>query len=529
MNKVRIVIFFYLLVPCSYCNVQLNPLFSSGAVLQQGVDIPIWGTAREKEHISIQLDGETVSCVALNGKWMARLKPHKAGGPFVLTVKGENTVVVENICIGEVWFCSGQSNMAFNLGAAANAAEEVPTAHHPFLRMFTVPKKTAVQPMENADGKWVECSPATAAGFSAVAYYFGRDIHKSTGVPVGLIHSSWAGSPAQAWTSLSGLKRDPAFGGYVATAENLMATYPEAAAKYPQQLSDFEEKMRLWDEETGATYKKTIDAWNAENEKNKAEGRVLLPKPVPAVPAPKRPVPPEGNSSDPTTLFNAMVAPIMPYAIKGVIWYQGESNSSKALEYRSLFPRLISDWRQKWGQGEFPFLFVQIAPYREQPPEIRDAQLATLKKVSNTAMVVTTDSGDPANIHPPYKEPVGQRLALAARALAYGERIEFSGPLLKSAEFGSAQAILRFDHIGSGLISKNGDLKGFSISGADTKFLPARASIIDDAVLVSSEEVKMPVAVRYGWANAPDVNLFNKEGLPASPFQTEVNDVFTDK
>lgn len=529
MNLYPIAILFCALVPCSYCNVVLNPLFSNGAVLQQGVDLPIWGTASENENISIQLDGETVSCRARNGKWMARLKPHKAGGPFVLTVKGENTVVVENICIGEVWFCSGQSNMAFNLGAAANAAAEGPTAKHPFLRMFTVPRKTAIQPMENADGKWVECSPATAAGFSAVAYFFGRDILKSTGVPVGLIHSSWAGSPAQAWTSLSGLKTQPAFDSYVVGSETLITKYPEAAAKYPQQMSDFEEKMRRWNEEVGFFYKKTVDAWNAENAVNKTEGKGLLPKPVPSVPPPKRPIPPDGNSSDPTTLFNAMVAPIIPYAIKGVIWYQGESNSSKALEYRSLFPRLISDWRGKWGQGNFPFLFVQIAPYREQPPEIRDAQLATLRKLSNVAMVVTTDVGDPENIHPSNKEPVGQRLALAARAIAYGERIEFSGPLLKSAEFDSKQAVLHFDHIGGGLMSKNGDLKGFEISGIDKKYLQAKAIIVDDTVLVASEQVKNPVAVRYGWTNAPDVNLFNKEGLPASPFQTDARDTFTDK
>jgi sialate O-acetylesterase len=218
-----------------------------------------------------------------------------------------------------------------------------------------------------------------------------------------------------------------------------------------------------------------------------------------------------------------MLAPVIPYAIKGVIWYQGESNAKKAKQYQTLFPAMIADWRAKWKQGEFPFFFVQIAPFNGQPPEIREAQFLTLSKVKNTAMAVTTDVGNATDIHPAQKEPVGQRLALAARALVYGEKIEYSGPLYKDMKTKGDKAAIMFNHTGSGLMAKDGELKGFTIAGADNKFVPAKAEIKGNSVIVSAEGVTQPKAVRYGWANVPDVNLFNKEGLPASPFRTDVD------
>jgi sialate O-acetylesterase len=437
--------------------VKPNALFSDNAVLQQGVNIPVWGSAKEEEKVTVTFDGQTETTVAKDGKWMVRLKPHKAGGPFTLTIKGENTITVTNVMVGEVWICSGQSNMAFRKGKLKDGVSE----SLPKLRMFTVALNPSLKPKTEATGNWVECSPEAAGSFSAVGYFFGRDIHKATGIPVGMIHSAVGGSPAQSWISLSGLEKDPSLHGHVQSVKSLLV-----------------------------------------NDK----------APEGAKPAGKRST---------IALFNGMIAPLIPYAIKGVIWYQGESNNGNPFEYRTLFPRLISDWREKWVQGNFPFLFVQICPYKEMTPEIREAQFLTWKKTPNTAMAVTVDVGEAENIHPTKKEPVGARLALAARALVYGEKIEYSGPEYDSLKIDKNRAVLSFKHTGSGLVAKDGSLKGFTIAGKDKNFVPAKAEIQDDTVVVTSEQVPVPVAVRYGWSNVPDVNLWNKEGLPASPFRTD--------
>jgi len=295
-----------------------------------------------------------------------------------------------------------------------------------------------------------------------------------------------------------------------------------ASASYPQKLAEYQELIKKWNEEVSPSYNETLKTWAAENAKAKAEGRPEAPKPQPSKPKPAAPPAPDGGPGTPTVLFNGMIAPLLPYAIKGAIWYQGESNAGQWREYRTLFPRMIGDWREKWGQGEFPFFFVQIAPYNGQPPEIREAQLLSWKKTPNTAMAVTTDVGEATDIHPKQKEPVGARLALAARALIYGEKIEYSGPIFEGLKIENNQAVVSFTHIGSGLMANNGELKGFTIAGADKKFVPAKAEIKGNTVVVSCDQVTTPVAVRYGWANVPDVNLFNKEGLPASPFRSDV-------
>jgi sialate O-acetylesterase len=484
--------------------------------------VPVWGTARDGEKVTVRFDGQSASTTAAGGKWMVKLPPHKEGGPYELTVTGDNTVTLKNVLVGEVWICSGQSNMEFGFMGSANAAAEGPNANYPKLRMFTTPKVTAATPRSEAAGQWVECTPDTVKGFSAVGYFFGRDVHKALNVPVGMIHTSWGGTPAQAWTSIEGLRKDPELADHVKAAEKLQADYAKNAATYPAELAAYNEQKKQWDTEIGSAYATTLSAWNEEVKQAKAGGKPLPPKPQPAKPAPVPPRSPEGTSGTPTALYNSKIAPLVPYAIKGVIWYQGESNASRAREYRTLFPRMIADWREKWGQGDFPFLFVQIAPYVGQPPEIREAQFLTLSKSPNTAMAVITDVGEANNIHPKQKEPVGARLALAARALAYGEKIEYSGPLFESAKFDGNRAIVRFQHTGSGLQAKDGPLKGFTVAGADKKFVPATAEIVGDTVVVSAPEVTAPVAVRYGWATVPDVNLYNKEGLPASPFRSDV-------
>ena len=509
-------------VSSTQAKVTLNALFSDNAVFQRNMPVPIWGTAAPNEVVTAEFSSQKkVATADSQGRWKVILDPMSASAePRTLTITGStdnHKSQIRNILVGEVWICSGQSNMAFDFKGVANAATEGPLANYPKLRMFKVNAKAALQPQTEIAGMWVECSPKTVEGFSAVGYFFGRDIHKATGVPVGMIHSSVSGTPAEYWVSLSGLQKEPAFPGYLETLRIRMANYDQESVKYSKELADYPAKLKEWDEQTGKVYNEALKAWGDENKKNKAEGKPQLLKPQPSVPKPTPPAVPERGAA--TQLFNAKIAPLIPYAIKGVIWYQGESNSRKPFEYRTLFSRLIADWREKWGEGDFPFLFVQIAPFNGNPPELREAQFLTWKKTANTAMAVITDS--PAALHPAQKEPVGKRLALAARALAYGEKIEYSGPEYDSMKIDRNRVILSFKHVGSGLAAKDGPLKGFTIAGADKNFVDAQADIQGDSVVVTSDRVPVPVAVRYGWASIPDVNLWNKEGLPASPFRTD--------
>jgi sialate O-acetylesterase len=500
-----------------------NPLFSDGAVLQRDQAIPVWGTARDGEKVTVEIGNQKVTTTAENGVWRVDLKPIPAGGPFTLTLTGDNTVTVNNVLVGEVWICSGQSNMEWAFNNAANAEEERPKANFPKIRMITVAKKISSQPLPEAQSSWVECSPEKVGGFSAVGYFFARDLYQKLGIPIGMIHTSWGGTPAQAWTSIEGLSKNPELKSYSDAANATLANYPAAVAAYPAKLAEFKTLKDTWNETVDKPHKEALKVWAEESAKAKLANQALPPKPELASKAPAPPMSPEGDQHRATTLFNAMLNPLIPYAIKGAIWYQGESNATQARLYQTLFPAMIADWRTRWNQGNFPFLFVQIAPFNKQPPEIREAQFLTLSKSPNTAMVVTTDVGDANDIHPTRKEPVGQRLALAARALAYGEKIEYSGPLYQSMQVKGDEVALNFTHTGGGLVAKDGELKGFTLAGTDGKFVPAIAKIKGSKVLVSAAGVAEPKAVRYGWQNVPDVNLFNQEGLPASPFRTDVD------
>jgi sialate O-acetylesterase len=476
--------------------VKPNSLFSDGAVLQQGVAVPVWGTAKDGEKVTVKFQEQTVTATTKDGRWLVRLKPLKSGGPFTLTVAGEsNTLTITNVLVGEVWLGSGQSNMAFQLSRAANAAEAIAAARDPQLRLFTVPRAALDTPSTDAAASWEESSPETAAKFSAVAWFFGRDLRKALHVPVGLIHSSVGGTPAEAWTSRAALEADP---------------------ELKQILERYADSVKSYDPEAAAAkHKRALEQHKAAVAKAKAAGEK-----APA--APRAPADPNQGTGRPSCLYNGMIAPLEPYAIAGAIWYQGEANAGRAAEYQKLFPAMIQNWRQVWGQGDFPFLFVQIAPHQGMTPEIREAQLRSWQKVPHTAMAVITDIGNETDIHPTQKEPVGARLALAARAIAYGEKITYSGPVYQSMKVEGARAVLSFTHLGTGLLAKGGDLKGFTIAGADGSFTSATAVIEGDKVSVSSPTVAKPVAVRYGWVNTPDVNLFNKEGLPATPFRTDV-------
>ena len=481
--------------------VKLNGLFCDNAVLQQGREVPVWGTARDGEVVVVEIENQKVSATAQNGKWMVRLKNLKVGGPYTMTITGDNSVILHNLLVGEVWVCSGQSNMERQLGPRPpqqpleKYQEEAAAANYPQIRHFEVPHKTADMPGSEVISKWDICDPQTALGFTAVGYFFGSELHKSLKVPIGLIHSSWGGTPAQAWTSSETIAQ-----GF----PQILEAETKAAEAYPELFKKFElEKPEL------------LEKWKVAAEAAKAQG-----KPEPRKPAPPRD--PRTGSGRPSVLFNAMIQPLLPYAIRGVIWYQGESDSGRAALYRSLFPAMISNWRQVWQQGEFPFLFVQIAPHGGMNPEIREVQFLTWKTTPNTAMAVITDAGDAKDIHPTRKRPVGERLALSARGLVYGEKLEYSGPAFESMVVDGEHAVLTFSHRGGGLVAKDGELRGFTVAGEDNKFVSAKAEIKGETIVVSSELVPKPVAVRYGWENVPDVNLFNQEGLPASPFRSDV-------
>lgn len=481
--------------------VALASPFTDHAVLQQGIDIPVWGTAADGEQVTVTIAEQKVSTTAMAGRWSVRLKPMTAGGPHQLTIAGTNTITLNDVLIGEVWICSGQSNMERQLGPRPpqqlieNWEQEAATADFPQIRHFGVAHASATEPGTTVKGSWTVCSPATVKDFTAVGFFFGRALHQARKVPIGLLHTSVGGTPAEAWTSREALLANPDTAMVVEAWKKACDTYDSQLEKWKQ------DEARLLEQ-----HRKDVAA-------AKAAG-----KPVPRKPEPPR----DPRKNPPSRLYNAMVAPLIPYAIRGTIWYQGESNNGQAKAYRTLFPTMIADWRARWGQGDFPFLFVQIAPHGGMSPEIREAQFLTLARSPNTAMAVTTDVGDAKDIHPTRKRPVGERLALAARHLAYGEELEYSGPLYQSLRISGAKVELSFSHA-DGLAAKDGLLTGFTIAGADKKFVPAKAEIRNHQVIVWSDEVPTPVAVRYGWANVPEVNLVNGAGLPASPFRADVD------
>jgi len=438
--------------------VRLPHLLGDEMVLQRERPIPIWGTADPGETVAVEFAGRRATTNAdAKGAWRVTLEPLPAGGPYEMTVRGKNTRTLRDILIGEVWVCSGQSNMQWPVEWSANAQEEIANAHYPRIRLFTVPPTIASEPLSDVGGAWVACSPQTIPSFSAVAYFFGRALHRELGVPVGLINASWGGTTAEAWTSHPTLAANPDFAPILARV-------------------------------------------HADDDPNK-----------------------------PSVLFNGMIHPLLPFAIRGAIWYQGESNVGRAYQYRSLFPALIRDWRAAWGEGDFPFLFVQLANFGDPQTkpgdsdwaELREAQMRALS-LPNTAMASAIDLGDALDIHPKNKQDVGERLALCALATAFGREIEYSGPLYTGMSVEGNAIRLRFDHVAHGLIAKGSEtLEGFAVAGADRRWVWANARIEGDTVVVSSPEVPHPVAVRYGWHHNPRGNLYNSVGLPTSPFRTD--------
>jgi sialate O-acetylesterase len=477
-------------------------MLSDHAVLQRQMPVRIWGWADAGEKVTVSFHGQTQTAVADDlGGWSVFLRPEQAGGPYALTVQGSNTIRLEDILVGDVWFASGQSNMEFPLngfpGSAVlkNGPQEIAGATQPQIRLLRFGRKASEYELRDQDASWTLCTPETAAEFSAVAYFFARDLVSHDGVkqehvPIGLIDSTWGGTPVAAWMSLDGLSSDA----------GLMPQFAERVAMVENQS------------EVSAM----LDAEKRDDAKARAAGQPLT----------KHPWHPNPVSWGPTELFNGMVAPAINFTIKGVIWYQGETDSAagRAPLYERTFPAMITDWRTRWGEGDFPFLFVQLSSFTSTPAEtwgvVREAQRRTLK-LANTGMAVSLDVGQADNVHPPDKQTVGARLALAARAVAYGEALEFSGPLFLEAAPEGNHVRVYFTH-GQGLVARGGVLEGFEVAGEDRHFRAGTARVDGDTVVVSANDVSRPVYVRYAWANAPlTANLYNGAGLPAAGFTSE--------
>ncbi|MCK5272711.1 MAG: hypothetical protein KAJ52_09030 [Sedimentisphaerales bacterium] len=498
----------FVLLIMLFCSLSLTPvvaevrlpaIISDNMVLQQGPGAPLWGWADPGEKVTVSGNWQSKpwrTTADSNGKWQVRIDSPKNGGPYVITVTGENTITIKNVICGEVWVCSGQSNMGMRVGGTNNSKQEIAAADYPDIRLFAVARKVADQPQDDCRGRWSICSPETIAGFSATAYFFGRELHQKLHVPVGLIGASWGGSPVGAWTRHQILEADQDFVPIIERYKQAVIDYPENMEKYKQQL----------------------EQWKEDVEKAKAEEE----KP------PRQPRTPfgPGHRNSPAGLYNGMIVPLIPLAIRGVIWYQGEANTRRAWQYRKLFPAMIRSWRQDWGRGDFPFLYAQIAPFQGYGkggrvcPELQEAQSMALS-LPNTGMAVTTDIGNIEDIHPRNKQDVGKRLALWAFSKAYGQSLVYSGPLYKSMQVEGDKIRLFFDHVAGGLVARGGPLTFFTIAGEDEQFVPAQAVIDGETIVVSSDQVPTPVAVRFAWINEAEPNLFNKAALPASPFRTD--------
>ncbi|CAG7615963.1 sialate O-acetylesterase [Paenibacillus allorhizosphaerae] len=422
----------------------LPAVFSDRMVLQRNKTIPIWGKGTDGEHVTVQFAGQKAETTVKDGKWKVELAPLQAGGPYELVVhNNQKQIVYKDVLVGEVWVLSGQSNMQFVMKSIADP-EDIRQANHDKIRLFSSRLTMTEQPQWDVPGgSWKAATPESVADFSATGYYFGLELQKKLGVPIGLISTAVGGTDIYMWMR-------------------------------PDIVKEFSFKAE-----------------------------------------PKRQLP--------SLLYNARIAPLQPYGIAGVAWWQGEQNASTGdKNYSGLFAALVNDWRKQWNQGDFPFIYVQLSSYNNTRfPALRDEQLLTLSKTENTGMAVTIDNGQSDNIHPRNKKETGYRLSLIARALAYGEKIEYMGPIYKAMTVKNGKAEIEFTHIGGGLMAKGERLKGFKMSGPDYRFVDAEAVIQGDRIVVSSDKVPAPVAVRYAYEGFPEVNLYNKEGLPASPFRTD--------
>jgi len=646
--------------------VRCPSLFSDHMVFQGRCDLPVWGWAEPGETVKVECNGQSVSAAAdSSGRWRVILQAMVPGGPHTLTIAGENEIRIEDVLVGEVWLCSGQSNMAWRVQQSRDAEAEIAAANLPRLRMFMVEHRVADLPQDSCNGAWVVCSPETAGSFSAAGYFFGRDMHKELDVPVGLIHSSWGGTPVESWMSLATLKSDDDFVPILDRYGRALLDYPENRAEYQAALkaqqqregelpvyhidggnegikkgwaeSAFDDRdwipfelPAFWDDdpemeidgavwfrktvavppswkgkplilelgaiddfdvtyfngvEVGSTGEETPGYWQYARKYSVPGDRVESGETVIAVRVfdhfgqggfggygaqmsltcqldggmqsiplagswrmkVEKALDPSGITGpggaglqepigpshpySPCGLYNAMIHPLAPYALKGAVWYQGEANASRAHQYRKLLPAMIQDWRTLWGKGDLYFGIVQLAnfmavsgePAESEWAELREAQALAAMELTNSGLAVAIDIGEADDIHPKNKQDVGRRLALWALAQAYARDLEFSGPVARSMQISAEKVFVRFDHTGGGLTTpeQGEEVKGFAVAGSDGRFYWARAEIAGGGVTVWSDEVDSPVAVRYAWGNNPVCNLYNASGLPAVPFRSD--------
>jgi len=629
----------------AFADVKLPSVISDNMVLQQGKQVSIWGWAEPGEKVAVSGSwqiGSWDTTADKDGKWMIKIEPPKAGGPYEMTISGENTIVLKNILVGEVWLCSGQSNMHFQLKGASTGKEAIKKADYPQMRFFTVPTSYALKPRLDTSAAWEVCTPKTASEFSAVGFFFGRELYQEFNVPVGLIASAVGGTAAQLWTPAESLRSEPYFAPILEQWEKVepevkelyvngmgfelwfddFEFLPKGTARELLVVDDFDDGDRRnnlqgqWLDDwfrpkgkvtfelrrpgrngTGGAARiggwmmigqwyplqltfnpnaeaMDMSAYNAIRFYSRGKGyyKIYFLQPsiddwdnyssrvLQATPEWKqvtiafrqlkqagwgvqKPFTPQALRSaviepvtgmknlprPPSGLYNGMIAPLVPFGIRGAVWYQGESNAWAAYQYRKLLPAMIKGWRKVWGRGELPFLIVQLANWLEKKDEpcenewaeLREAQLMALE-LPATGLAVTIDIGDTWDIHPKNKQDVGHRLALWALGTTYGKSLVYSGPLYESMEKDGKRIRVKFKHTGSGIIAKGEKgLKGFAVAGVDRKFYWAEAEIEADTVLVWSDKVPKPVAVRYAWASNPQCNLYNREGLPASPFRTD--------
>ncbi|MBS1600096.1 MAG: beta galactosidase jelly roll domain-containing protein [Bacteroidetes bacterium] len=642
MKKIATLFFLLFSFYLSFADVQLPKIFGDNMVLQRDQSVPIWGWAEAGEKITVQFNQQKKEAKAdKNGKWMVKLDAEPAGGPFQLIVSGKNTISFSNVLIGEVWICSGQSNMEFQVRSAMNAAKEIQSADYPQIRQIKIPNTVSSTPKNDiSSGQWDLCSPNTVSNFTAVGYFFARELYNKLHVPIGLINTSWGGTMVETWTSRGAFEKSDEFKSMIASMPNLDldalskqnekqmldklktlqgGSFGDAVNTEEWKDINFDDskwpKMKLpglWEYQglglenlDGVVwFRKTVNVSDGNagkpakldlgkiddsddtyvngtkvgSTKNQYDANRHYEIPAGVLKAGKNIISvrvedtgggggingqPEdlqltvgdkvyslagewvfrvesiikgsmsvGPNSYPTLLFNAMINPLVPYAIRGALWYQGEANAGRAYEYRQSFPLMINDWRQQWGQGNFPFYFVQLASWNANNgdsehgstwAELREAQTRTLS-LPNTGMSVTTDIGESNDIHPKNKQDVGKRLAAIALNNVYGQTMEYSGPVYQSMKTESGKIILSFTHVGSGLMIKDkyGYIRGFEIAGKDQHFYYAKAYADGNRVVVYSDLVPEPVEVRFAWADDPnDANLFNNEGFPAVPFRTD--------
>lgn len=500
-----------------YAEVKPSTLFTDHMVLQRNIAIPVWGTADAGEKITVTLNNSSITTTTDTfGKWMLKLPKQKAGGPYKLEIKGFNALTISDVYIGEVWLCSGQSNMDMTVAkedrywcGVQNEAEEVANANYPQIRVFDVDFTPTNIVQSNAIGKWEICSPRTVGHLSAVAYFFAREMYRKYKVPVGLLTSAYGASTAETWISKQALEAHP-------DLKSLLEKYTKKWDKFTADstvsMAEYREQLAKYNGDLAAAQASSSDV-NAKKTK------------VP------RNLNPELDQHNPYVCYNGMIAPLIPYAIKGALWYQGESNGPTANQYREIMETLVADWRTRWRQGNFPFLYVQLANYGKPMTEpvkdealmtVREAQVQNLS-IPNTGMAVAIENaGDnPTNIHPKNKQAIGYRLGLIARAKVYGEKVEYSGPMFKNYKIEGNKIRLYFTHTGKGLVAKDGKLTGFAICGEDKKWVWADARIDGKTIIVLSPEITKPIAVRYCWGTNPPASLSNKEGLWTPNFRTD--------